>query len=403
MRYYAPGRFWMKLNGIRSAAAILWGVVLLAAAFPVRAQDVTISKKGFEHQIIPGDRLRVTVAEDKELSKTYAVAGDGTIDLDYIGRVGVGEMTVAGAAEKIERLLEDSYFKSATVNVEVSEFVEGAIQVMGEVDQPRAIPLKSDDMMTLTEAITQCGGLTARANGSEVRILRLRPGGGLERQVLKIDVKSMFEKMDFSGDQYLRPRDIIVVPSLGGGENSSEFLVLGDVASPGFHPYTKDMDVIRAVTQAGGASRLAKWNSARLLRRDAAGDYTVIPIDLSRLFGAADMTMNVKVLAGDILFIPSEEQASRGQVYLLGQVAKPGSVALPLDQDITLAKTILDAGGFAKFANGSKVKILRTAPDGSKQTLIVDAERILETGSFDQDVPLVNGDVIIVPEKILSF
>jgi len=163
------------------------------------------------------------------------------------------------------------------------------------------------------------------------------------------------------------------------------------------------MDVIRAVTQAGGASRLAKWNSARLLRRDKSGNYTVIPIDLSRLFGAADMSMNVKVLPGDILFIPSEEQASRGQVYLLGQVAKPGAVALPMDQDITLAKTILDAGGFAKFANASKVKILRTAPDGSKQTLIVDAGTILETGSFDQDVPLVNGDVIIVPEKILSF
>ena len=82
---------------------------------------------------------------------------------------------------------------------------------------------------------------------------------------------------------------------------------------------------------------------------------------------------------------------------------KPGAVALPLDQDITVAKTILDAGGFAKFANTSKVKILRSAPDGSKQTLIVDVGNILETGSFDQDIPLVNGDVVIVPERILSF
>lgn len=403
MRYYVPRRFLMKFICIRFIARSLLLAVLCSAMLPAQAQDVTVSKKGFEHQIIPGDRLRVSVVEDKNLSKTYAVAGDGTIDLDYIGRIGVGDMTGAAAAEKIERLLEETYFKKATVNVEVSDFVEGAVQVMGEVVQPHAIPLKSDDMMTLTEAITQCGGLTKGAAGNEVRILRLRPGGGMERQVLKVDVKSMFDNMDFANDQYLRPRDIIMAPSLGGGENNSEYLALGDVANPGFHPYTEGMDVIRAVTQAGGASRLAKWNAARLLRRDKSGNYTVIPIDLSRLFGAADMSMNVKVLPGDILFIPSEEQASRGQVYLLGQVAKPGAVALPLDQDITLAKTILDAGGFAKFANASKVRILRTAPDGSKQTLIVDAGTILETGNFDQDVPLVNGDVVIVPEKILSF
>ena len=66
-------------------------------------------------------------------------------------------------------------------------------------------------------------------------------------------------------------------------------------------------------------------------------------------------------------------------------------------------RVLLRLGGLGRFANESKVKILRTAPDGSKQTLIVDVGTILKNGSFDQDVPLVNGDVIIVPEKLLSF
>ena len=386
----------MRLCGL---AAVL-GLCMVPT---VLGQDVTVSKKGYEHRIVPGDRLRISVAEDKTLTRVYAVAGDGTIDMDYIGRVGVGDMTAGAAAEKIENLLEEKYFKKATVSVEVSEFVEGAVQVMGAVASPHAIALKSDDMMTLTEAITQCGGLAKGAAGNEVRILRLRPGGGMDRQVIKVDVLSMFEKMDFADDQYLRPRDIIIVPTLGAGESESEFLVLGDVANPGFHPYIKNLDVIRAVTMVGGASRQAQWQSARILRRDASGNYSVIPVDLSRLFGEADMSMNVKVLPGDILFIPSSEQASRGQIYLLGQVAKPGAVPLPLDQDVTLAKTILDTGGLGRYANDSKIKILRTAPDGSKQTLIVDVGAILKTGSFDRDVPLVNGDVVIVPEKLLSF
>ena len=101
--------------------------------------------------------------------------------------------------------------------------------------------------------------------------------------------------------------------------------------------------------------------------------------------------------------MPSAEQANRGQAYLLGEAARQGALPLSLDEDMTLAKAILGSGGFSQFANDSKVKILRKAPDGSKQTLIVDVGRILKTGAFEDDVPLENGDVIIVPEKMLGF
>ena len=74
-----------------------------------------------------------------------------------------------------------------------------------------------------------------------------------------------------------------------------------------------------------------------------------------------------------------------------------------MDQENTLARVLMASGGLGKFANDSKVKILRSAPDGSKQTLVVDVSRILKTGIFDEDVPLQNGDVVIVPEKILGF
>ena len=40
-----------------------------------------------------------------------------------------------------------------------------------------------------------------------------------------------------------------------------------------------------------------------------------------------------------------------------------------------------------------------TAPDGSKKTLVVDVGRILKEGTFEEDVPLQEGDVVIVPEK----
>lgn len=357
----------------------------------------------FSHVVVAGDRLRISVVEQPDLGGVYAVAGDGTIDFGFIGRITLADMTVTEAADRIEGLLEEKYFKDATVTVEVQEFVEGAILVMGAVQRPGSIPFGGGQIMTLMEAISLCGGLERNAAGREVRILRWKMGGGMERQTLTVDVRTMFETMDFRADQYLRPRDIIFVPTLGGGEGTSEYLALGDFSVPGFHPHTEGLDVIRAVTRAGGVSGGARWDAARLLRPDKSGNYKVIPLDLSRLFGAADMTVNVPVMAGDILFVPSAQQVSRGQVYLLGAVAKPGAVPLSMDENMTVSKIILQSGGFDKFANDSKVRVMRLAPDGSRQSLIVDVGRILKVGTFEEDVPVKNGDVIVVPEKVLGF
>lgn len=354
-------------------------------------------------RIISGDQLRISVNEQPDLNRVYPVAGDGTIDFGYLGRIAVADRTVSEAAGQIERMLEATYFKDATVRVEMADFVEGEIMVMGAINRPTTIPFKSDGILTLMEAIMRCGGLAREADGTHVRILRWQPGAGMERQILTVDVLTMIENMDFSRDQYLRPRDIIMVPVLGQGENSNEFLALGEVGAPGFHPYSEGLDVIRAITRAGGVSREAKWDAARVLRPTSSGSYTVLPVNLARLFGSADMAMNIPLYAGDILFVPSERLASRGEIYLLGEVANPGVIPLASDRNMTLAKTILAAGGFKEFAAQDRVKILRNAPDGSKQTLIADVEDILKNGAFENDVPLENGDVVIVPENIWGF
>lgn len=355
-------------------------------------------------RILNGDRLHISIVESPELTRVYAVAGDGAVDMELIGRVHIAELTGEEAAAKIEGLLEKDYFKRATVSVEVSAYVEGNILILGEVSRPGPIPFRGDEILTLVEAIAQSGGLTERAAGKEVRILRWKPGAGMERQVISVDVKTMMDTFDFSQDQFLRPRDIIMVQRLGQGEGAGEFLVLGEVQSAGFQPYRKGMDIVRAISTVGGFTSTANLPNARILRPDSKGGYRPMAVDLARLFNGADMAQNVPVLAGDILFVPSINQSSSGRVYLLGQVAQPGAYPLPLDQNATLARTILAYGGLPRFADGKRVKIVRFAPDGTKQSLTVDVEAILKNGSFEKDVPLKNEDVVIVPESgIIPF
>ena len=352
--------------------------------------------------IMAGDRLRISIVESPELSRVYSVAGDGTIDFGFLGRTQIDGLTLDAAAQRLSKSLEESYFKRATVSVEVEDYVEGSILMIGALESPGSMDFRGDQILTLVEAITARGGLTPDADGQNVRILRSRPGGGLERQVITVNVKAMIESLDFTQDQYLRPRDMIIVPKLGAAGQTAEFLALGEFGQAGFHPHQEGLDIIRAVVQAGGLSREARMDAVRLLRPDGSGGaFRAIPIDLSRLFGSADMQMNIPVLPGDILFAPSISQASGGQIYLLGEVNTPGIVPLPLQGEATLARTLLVSGGMTKFANAARVRIQRSAPDGKRMSIEVDVGRILKTGSFDEDVPLRDGDVIIVPERML--
>lgn len=374
---------------------VLSGFVAVASAAPPGSPDKVIVRS-----VMSGDRLRISVAEDDSLSKTYPVAGDGTIDFGFLGRVSVDGEAPDLVAEKLKKVLEQGYFKKATVTVNVEEFVEGSVLMIGAVNNPGALDFKGDQILTLMEAIALSGGLKPQADGKNVRILRWRPQGGLERQIITVDVKSMVDTLDFGADQFLRPRDMVFVPSLGAGEQSAEILALGEFGRAGFYPYQPGMDMIRAVAQAGGLTREARMDAVRLLRPSGGdGQYQAIPVDLSRLFGSADMQMNIPIQPGDILFAPTVSQSSGGHIYLLGEVSNPGIYPLPLQGDATVARTLLANGGLGKFANAARVRIQRTAPNGRRESMEVDVGRILKTGSFEDDVPLRDEDVVIVPER----
>lgn len=380
----------------RFAAQVALGMALIVAAVTGGAQEPA---KISDRRILAGDRLNISVREQSDMSRVYAVAGDGSIDFAFAGRVTIAELTSDEAERKLESVLEDKYFKEAHVTISIANFVEGDVLVTGAVRSSGSLPFRGDSILTLMEAISRSGGLSDNAAGDRVRILRWVPGGSMERQSIEVNVRAMLDTMDFSKDQYLRPRDIIVVPFRGEEVGRNEFLALGEVKTPGFHPYSADLDVIKAVTKMGGLGEFADWSGARILRPRPSGEYAVIPLDLGRLFSAADMSMNLPLQKGDIFFVPSVRNLVRAQIYLLGEVNKPGAMALSPGPNATVARLILAQGGMTQFANPSKVQIQRTAPDGSKKTMLVDVGRILKEGTFEEDVPLQDADVVIVPEK----
>ncbi|MFO1438440.1 MAG: polysaccharide biosynthesis/export family protein [Verrucomicrobiaceae bacterium] len=94
----------------------------------------------------------------------------------------------------------------------------------------------------------------------------------------------------------------------------------------------------------------------------------------------------------------------RISVFLTGAVSRPGQHAVPLAADGHVPgvfETLLMAGGMAKFGDESKVKIMRLAEGGRRQPMVVDVRQIRD--GIAPDVPVGDGDIIQVPEKVFGF
>lgn len=104
-----------------------------------------------------------------------------------------------------------------------------------------------------------------------------------------------------------------------------------------------------------------------------------------------------------IVGLDSLSTKSRGKVYLTGQLRQQGAMELMPDEEMTVSKAILRAGGLADFANKRKVKLVRRKADGQTETQIIDLVQIIDKGHLEKDVVLEPGDLVVVPERLINF
>jgi len=92
---------------------------------------------------------------------------------------------------------------------------------------------------------------------------------------------------------------------------------------------------------------------------------------------------------GDIVTIPEAEQ-----VYIIGNVYKPGPIAL--SEPVTVSRAIVMAGGTAPNTDTGKVRIIRQTPGSTVKTqIIVDLKKVNKNQA--EDVALLANDTIEVP------
>ncbi len=88
-----------------------------------------------------------------------------------------------------------------------------------------------------------------------------------------------------------------------------------------------------------------------------------------------------------------------GTVLLTGEVAKFGPVDMPSTRDLTVTRALMMAGGATPLANKKKILVWRREKTGELKKFEVDIDAIGQKGDQRQDIELMPGDVVFVPES----
>jgi polysaccharide export outer membrane protein len=94
------------------------------------------------------------------------------------------------------------------VTVKVKEYHARRIYVLGEVKNPGAFQLPSDQTLTVVETIALAGGLTKTAASNRTRVVR-QAGGKVESFVVPVGDVTRGDK---AKDLVLQPGDVVFVP-----------------------------------------------------------------------------------------------------------------------------------------------------------------------------------------------
>ena len=119
-------------------------------------------------QLSVGDKLRITVFEDQNISGEYQIADNGVVVMPFIGDVPASGMT----QKQLEAKLTAQYSQGYLVNPHISVRVLSLrpFYILGEVNTPGVYDYTPS--LTVFKAIAIAGGFTPRAKKDDYTIIR---------------------------------------------------------------------------------------------------------------------------------------------------------------------------------------------------------------------------------------
>jgi len=269
------------------------------------------SKEPYVYKIAPNDVLRITVWNHPELNNPSGVLNDmqgrvvnsdGYFFYPYAGEIRAASRTVNEVRQELTQKLS-AYLVEPQVDVAVLTYRGKRAFVLGQVEKPGIVPI-TDVPLTITDLISQAGGLRPEANLREATLMR-------KGRSVPIDLYALYYEGDVSQNIPLEHDDILTI-----NENRvNKVFILGEVGKPQSMVMPRGrLSLAEAVADAGGFNPLsANAGQVYVIREGQAGKPEVWHLNAAAP-DALVLADRFDLQARDIVYVDPANVARFGRV-----------------------------------------------------------------------------------------
>ncbi|MFH1102278.1 MAG: SLBB domain-containing protein [Pseudomonadota bacterium] len=253
--------------------------------------------------------LIIYAGGEKQHESDLTVSPQGMINAPFIGIIKARDLTVSQLQNEITQLLAKDYFVNPELDIYVKEYQSLHYYISGAVKQPGLYQTTSET--SLLELIAKAGG-TLPERGKLAYIMRSSSDEGNSetekmeasspKEPIKVNLQLLLDKGDLSANVQLKPGDVVYIPAqISFALAESKVYVEGEVARPGIFDYQLGMTAMNACIIAGGFTKFAAPNRAKIFRQKADG-VEIIKINLIRVQDGK--IKDIELQPGDRIHIP---------------------------------------------------------------------------------------------------
>ena len=151
-----------------ASAGMLPAIQGAAIAQPVEAPVAAATPAVEAYRLGAGDKLRITVYQEEEITGEYEIDSSGNLSLKLVGTIPAVGRTLPELTKAIETKLLDGYLLNPRVAIDVMNY--RPFYVLGEVNGPGSFPYVAG--ITVLKAIALAGGYTFRARTNKIELIR---------------------------------------------------------------------------------------------------------------------------------------------------------------------------------------------------------------------------------------
>ena len=251
----------------------------------------------YEYILGPSDSISINLTDTDDLDGAYKIDQEGMIDLPFIGKIKLSELTLNESQDLLIQVI-GGFYKNPDLQIKIEEFNSNKAYIVGAVRNQITISLNQQPI-TLIEAAIQANFNPSAEDKLFGTIGLLRREG----KVYRINLTNTFKNKDEKENFYLKKDDVIFID-----KNTNSVHVFGEVSKPGIYYPDMNYSLTELVSTVGINQLTANAKKVYVIREKFD---TFLAIDIFQLDIRNPVNFiagkKFKIKKGDIIFIPPAE------------------------------------------------------------------------------------------------